>query len=420
MSEAHFIRMPEYFYTAKSLKGEVKSGTLSARDQSELARILHQEGYFLISASLEEKEVKKRPRLFLGKGGALPFLGGVSLVEKMFFTRNLQVMAAVGISLPRAISILAGQAKSKKFRTVLLNVADEITKGKNLSDSLRGHSDIFPELFQSIVKVGEETGTLEEALKTLTQQMEREHELKSKIKGALVYPTVIVCAMGGIGILMLIMVVPKLAETFKELNIELPLTTKLVISLGNFMAKKWFLGILIFIAILFFLRTILRTKIGKRIMDNLALKIPIISPVIRKINSAYTARTLSSLFSSGVPIVRALEVVSGSLGNFYFKRAISDAAEKVRKGGKLSEALRPHENIYPAIVIQMIEVGEETGETSDILRKLAEFFEEEVAAATKTLSAVIEPVLMLLIGAAVGFFAVSMIQPIYSMLGAIK
>ena len=407
--------MPEYFYTAKSFKGETKSGVISSKDQSELARILHQEGYFLISASLEEKEVKTKKTLI-----SLPFLGGVSITEKMFFTRNLQVMIGAGISLPRAIRILAGQARSKKFKAALSNIADEITRGKNFSDSLKKYSNIFPELFQSIIKVGEETGTLEETLKTLTQQMEREHELKSKIKGAMLYPAVIICAMLGIGIVMLIMVVPKLAETFKELNIELPLTTRLIISLGTFLAEKWYLAVAIIVVILLLLRTILKTKIGKRIIDKTVLKIPIISSITRKTNSAYTARTLSSLFSSGVPIVRALEVVSGSLGNFYFKRAMADAAEKVRKGSKLSEALKFHENIYPTIVIQMIEVGEETGETSGILSKLADFFEEEVSNATKNLSAVIEPVLMLLIGAAVGFFAISMVQPMYSMLGAIQ
>jgi len=407
--------MPEYFYTAKSFKGELKSGVLSAKDQSELARVLHQEGYFLISASLEEGEIKKKKFLI-----SVPFLGGISLTDKMFFTRNLQVMISAGISLPRAIRVLASQVKSKKFKTSLLEIAEEVTKGKNFSDALKGYPNIFPELFQSMIKVGEETGTLEEVLKTLTQQMEREHEIKSKIRGAMIYPAVIICAMIGIGILMLIMVVPKLAETFKELNIELPLTTRLVIGLGDFLAKKWFLGILILIIIAPFLRMCLKTRVGRRIIDNLVLKTPIISPIIKKTNSAYTARSLSSLFSSGVPIIRALEVVSRSLGNIYFREAISDAAEKVRKGSKLSDALRPYENIYPSIVIQMIEVGEETGETSDILKKLAEFFEEEVTNATKNLSAAIEPILMLLIGAAVGFFAISMVQPIYSMLGAIQ
>ena len=151
-------------------------------------------------------------------------------------------------------------------------------------------------------------------------------------------------------------------------------------------------------------------------IDSLSLKIPIISPIIKKTNSASTVRTLSSLFASGVPIVRALEIVSGALGNIYFREAIAESVEKVRKGSKLSEALKPYQNIYSLTVIQMIAVGEETGETSNILEKLADFFEEEVGRATENLASVIEPVIMLIIGAAVGFFAISMVQPMYSML----
>lgn len=405
--------MPKYFYTAKSLKGEPKSGTLEAKDKSELARTLRQEGYVLIKAGLEGEEIKRKKFKI-----SLPFLGRVSLTEKMMFTRNLQVMIAAGISLPRALRTLALQTKSKKFKKALFNIAEEITKGKSFSDSLQKHPNIFPEVFTSMVKVGEEAGTLEEVLKTLTQQMEREYELKSKIKGAMIYPAVIICAMLGIGFLMLVMVVPKLAETFRELNVELPPTTKVVISFGTFLAEKWFFAILIAILLFFVFRIILKTKRGKRMVDFLSLKIPIISPIIRKTNSAYTVRTLSSLFASGVPIVRSLEIVSAALGNIYFREAMTESAEKVRKGSKLSESLRPYQDIYPSIIIQMIEVGEETGETSDILGKLADFFETEVGNATKNLSAAIEPILMLIIGAVVGFFAISMVQPMYSMLGA--
>jgi len=405
----------KYFYTAKSFSGELKSGILEAQNEYQLARILHQEGYVLISVTSEKPEIKKR-KLEI----SLPFLGGVSLSEKIMFTRNLQVMVRAGISLPQALEILAAQSKSKKFREALLEIAEEVTKGKNFSDSLAKFPQFFSEIFCSMVKVGEEAGTLEDNLKVLTQQMEREHELKTKVKGAMIYPAVIISAMIGIGILMLVMVVPKLAETFSELAIELPPTTKFVIFLGNFLAEKWYLLILLIFALFIFLRTILRTKEGKRLIDGLTLKIPIISPIIRKTNSASIVRTLSSLIISGVPIIRCLEIISPTLGNFYFQKSISEAAEKVRKGSKLSEALMPYRNLYPLGVIQMIAVGEQTGETSTILAKLADFFEEEVTNATKNLSAVIEPVLMLLIGAVVGFFAISMIQPIYSMLGAIK
>jgi len=406
--------MPKYFYTARSLKGEPKSGNIEVKDTHELARILHEEGYILISANLE-RESKRRVFEI-----SIPFFDRVSLKEKMFFTRNLRIMIASGLPLPRSLKTLAEQSKSKKFRKAIFNIREEIIKGKNFSEGLSLHPNIFSELFQNMVKVGEEAGTLEEVLKVLTNQMERENELKSKIMGAMIYPAVIVCAMIGIGILMLIVVVPQLALTFKELNIELPPTTRLVIFLGTFMAEKWYLMILIVLGILLLLRVASRTKTGKILIDNITLKIPIISGIVKKTNSAQTTRTLGSLITAGVPIVRSLEIISGSLSNIYFKTAVAKAAEKVKKGEKLFVALIPYQNIFPSVVLQMIEVGEETGETSSILAKLADFFEEEVGNATKNLSAVIEPALMLIVGGIVGFFAISMIQPIYSMLGAIQ
>lgn len=406
--------MPKYFYTARSHAGEPKSGVLEVKDTHELAKILHQEGYILVSANLEEEKRKRQLQI------SIPFLDRVSLKEKMFFTRNLRIMIASGLPLPRALNTLAEQSKSKKFRRAILDVKEEITKGTSLSQGLSRHPDIFSELFQNMIKVGEESGTLEDVLKVLTDQMERENQLKSSIIGAMIYPAVIISAMIGIGILMLIMVVPRLAETFNELGIDLPPTTRLVIFLGTFMAEKWYFALLIVLGALFILRAALRTRIGRLIIDSVILKIPIISGIVRKTNSAYTTRTLSSLIQAGVPIVRSLEIISGAIANIYFRQAIAQAAEKVRKGEKLFEALRPYENLYPSIVLQMVEVGEETGETSAILFKLADFFEEEVANATKNLSSVIEPVLMLIIGGIVGFFAISMIQPMYSMLQAIQ
>ncbi len=412
--------MPKYSYTAKSLKGENKSGTLDAKDESHLAKLLHQEGYILISAEKPGTKKKKSLLTLLRNLGTLiPFLGKVSIVEKMMFTRNLQVMVKAGLPLPRALRILGTQAKSKKLKKALSGVVDEIIKGRSFSEALSQHPNIFSEFFQNMVKVAEESGTLEDVLKILVRQMEREHELKSKVKGAMTYPLVIIIAMVGIGILMMIMVVPKLSETFEELEIDLPLMTQIVIAIGNFLAQFWYLIPLLILALIVFLKLLLSLKAGKKLMDKLFLKLPIVSPIIRKTNSAYTVRSLGSLIASGVPIVSALEIISRALSNFYFSQAMAEAAKRVRKGADLSEALKPYQDVYPSLVVQMLEVGEETGQTSDILIKLADFFEEEVSNATKNLASIIEPVLMIILGAAVGFFAVSMIQPMYSMLGTL-
>ncbi len=407
--------LPTYFYTAKSFTGEQKTGSAEVADEHELAKALRREGYILISANQE----RQRPNRFDFSTLLSKFSGSVSLTDRMIFARNLGIMVSAGVALPRSLATLSLHAKSRKLKIALQDVADKINRGQGFSDALLGHQDIFPELFVNVVKVGEESGTLEEALKHLTGQMEKEYELKSKIKGALIYPAVIVTAMFGIGTLMLIVVVPQLAATFAELGMDLPITTRFVIALGMFLATKWYLLPFIFVLAFAMLRAFLSTNQGKKIRDTMFLHFPVIVQLVKESNAAYITRTLSSLIAAGVPIVQALEIISRSTGNVYFKNAISNSAEQLKKGGKLSEALSPYDNLFPAIVIQMIQVGEETGQTAEILLKVADFFEEEVANTTKNLSSVIEPILMLVIGAVVGFFAISMIQPMYAMLEGI-
>jgi type IV pilus assembly protein PilC len=403
--------MPKYSFLAKSLEGKSEKGILEAKDEFELAKILKERKLILIRA----EKIKEKRKFQI----SLPSFG-VPLSEKMFFTRNLKVMISAGVPLPRAILNLSQQTRNKKFKVILEKISERIVKGEKFSEVLSHFPQIFNEFYQNMIKVAEETGKLEDVLETLARQMERENELRSKIKGAMIYPAVIVFALIGVGILMLVFVVPKLAETFKELGVELPMTTKIVISLGTFLANNFLILFFFFIFIIFLLSQFLKTKIGKRIFDKISLSIPIFSSLVKKSNSASTARSLSSLISAGVSLPRALEITANTLGNVFYKEALFQAAEKVRKGGKLSESLKPYQKIYPLTLISMIEVGEETGETSEVLSKIADFYESEVSDAAKNLTSIIEPVLMLIIGAAVGFFAISMVQPMYSMLQAIK
>lgn len=403
--------MPLYFYKAKNFKGEYVSGTTEEKSRKDLAKSLRKDGYILISA---EKESSKRKLNF-----SIPFLNKVSLVEKMVFTRNLKVLISAGVSLPRAMKILSKQTKNKKFKKAILGVGEKVTKGTSFSQALGEYPGVFSELFCNMIKAGEESGTLEGILESLTEQMERTHELKQKVKGALIYPSVIVFTMALIGVLMIVVVVPKLAETFEELNMELPLTTRAVVNTGTFLASYWYLFLLGIIVLVVLLKMAVKTKRGKEICDGFFLKIPIISNIIKKANSAHMTGTLSSLISSGIPITKSLHIVAKTSSNIYYKKALLEASQKMKKGLKLAEGLKKYEKIFPMLVVQMIEIGEETGETSSILKKLSEFYQEEVANATKNLSSIIEPFLMLLIGGAVGFFAISMLQPIYGMLGSI-
>ncbi len=406
--------MPKYFYTAKNSTGENKTGELEVKDERQLATVLREQALILIRAEVKEKPKNKVNFSFS--------LFGPSLPEKLFFTRNLQVMISSGLSLPRAMEILASQTKNSKFKKAILSVKEEITQGKNFSEAMAKYPDIFSLLFRNMVKSGEEGGILEDVLKTLALQMEKENDLKSKIKGALIYPAVIVSTMIGVGVLMLVLVVPQLSQTFKELGVQLPLTTRIIIGLADFLTKKWYLAIIILFGLAFLVLLALKNKTNaaKKIIDSLVLKIPVISPIIKNTNSAYTVRTLSSLISAGIHLPKALEITADTLGNIHYQQSLRQAMEKVSKGQKLSEALQNFQEIYSQTLLQMVSVGEETGETSNILQKLADFYEDEVAKTTKNLTSIIEPVLMVIIGTVIGFFAISMIQPMYSMLGAIE
>lgn len=397
------------------MEGKEESGVLEAQDERHLAKLLRQKGYFLISTAEETKKEKRKFRL--PKLDFLTRFFSVPLTEKLFFTKNLEVMIRTGVPLPRAFRILSTQAKNKKLKKALTKISEEIIKGQNLSAVLGQYPDIFSPLYQETVKVGEETGKLEESLRALSNQMEKEHNLKAKVKTAMVYPGIVLAMAFLIGIFMMIFAVPNLKNAFQELEIELPFTTKIILSTADFLTKKWPLALLMVAGLVFILFMLLRTQKGGRFKSKIALKIPFISKIVRQTNSALALRTLSSLLRSGVPVVRTLEVASGALGNFYFKQSLKEASKVVEKGAKVSQALLPYEALYSPMVLQMLQIGEETGETSEILEKLANFYEEEVTAATERLSSVIEPFLILVIGAIVGFFAISMMQPMF---GAMK
>ncbi|MCH7551797.1 type II secretion system F family protein [Patescibacteria group bacterium] len=405
--------MPTYTYTAISKQGEYLTGEEVVKDEHALAQGLRKKGYILTEA---HEQGKKKPSLLSLK---LPTgLFGVSLTEKLMFMRNLKVMVSAGIPLPRTLEVLSSQAKSNKLRSALVEIRKKVLQGQQLSDAMREYPSIFTDLFVNMIRTGEESGTLENVLSQLTLQLEREHDLRSKIQGALMYPAVILVAMFGIGILMLVTVVPNLADTFEELEIPLPATTRAIISFADFIVNFWYIAILLAVAGGALAYQVLRTKTGKSLVDTLILKIPIAGPIVKKMNTALFARTMSSMIGAGIPMVQALEVTATVVGNTHFRKVLQEGAEEMRKGVKLSEILAKYPHLYPIVVVQMVEVGEETGQTSELLAKLAGFFEEEVSNISKNLASIIEPVLMLVIGVVVGFFAVSMIQPMYSMLGS--
>jgi len=398
--------MPVYNYTAKSFSGEVKSGKIEARDEKDLAGALRQEGYILIYSEIRQRRIFAIP----GFGG----FGRIRAVEKMIFCRYLALMIKAGLSLTRALEILMQQSKNRVFKKVLSEVREEIIRGKSFSDSLGRHPRVFGELFCSMIKVGEEAGNLEEVLGLLGYQLEKEHELNSRIKGAMIYPAMIFLVMIAVGFVMMIFVMPKLVVTFEELNAPLPMTTRLLIAGFKFLSRFWYGILAIIFGIVFLARFILNTKSGKKAFDTLVLKTPIIKSIIQKINVAKASRTLGSLMKSGVPILRALEITSHTLGNYHYKESLDAVSKNLQKGKGLAESFQQYEEIYPVLFIQMVVIGGETGTLADILKELADFFEEEVSNVTRNLSTIIEPFLLIVMGVVVAFFAVSIMQAIYS------
>ncbi len=404
--------MPIYSYTAKSLAGEIKSGVQEAASETELAYSLREQGFILTSvkAGLPRAAAKKDLK------DLLPDFGFVPLVEKMLFARHLAVMIGAGLSISRALEALGQQTKNATMAKTIFRLGDDVKKGQTLADSMAKSPKVFSELFINMVRVGETAGNLEEILKVLAGQMEKDNELRSRVRSAMIYPAVIITAMLGIGILMMILVVPKLTAVFKETNMDLPFTTQVVIGLSDFMAARWIWGMVFLAMAAIGIRFFVKMKKGREYYDLAILKLPIFGDISKKVNSARLARTLGSLIESGVPIVQGLQTVSGTLTNIQFRYSLQTAAVEVQKGSPLSQILKAYPQLYPPMVSQMIQIGEETGTMGTILTKLAEFYEEEVNNLTKGLSAVIEPILMVVIGVAVGFFAISMIQPMYTMM----
>lgn len=407
--------MPKYLYTAKNLKtGESKGGEMSAKDEKGVATALAAEDFVPTSIKVIEEESSSVHVKFFDR------FASVSLKEKMVFTRNLAVMVSSGLTMSRALQNLSTQTKNKKFQSILESIHADIQTGKTLSEGMGRFPAVFNELFVNMVYVGEVSGNLEMVLEILATQLEKEHDITSKVKGALIYPAVILVAMVGIAVLMLTYILPSIVGTFKDMDVELPAITVFIIGISDFLRGHYIASIALVVGALVVGKIFLGTAIGKRAFSISLLYMPIVGNIVVKVNCARFARIYSSLLRSGVSVVDGLGIVSRVLSNDAYKKSILEAIGEIQRGTELSVVILRYPRIFPILVPQMIAVGEETGKTEMVLEKLATFYEDEVTQITKNMSSIIEPILMLLIGGGVGFFAVAMLQPMYSVLENIK
>lgn len=400
--------MAHYRYKARNKDGETYEGAAEVPDKFALYTHIREEGGEVI-------EVKESGTQSFSLTRLNELFGTVKDYEKVVFTRNLGAMIEAGLSLSRALSVLERQTKNPKLKMVLAGLNNDIKKGENFHTALKQYPKVFSPLFSSMVHAGEESGKLSDSLKIVGAQLERSYTLKKKIHGALIYPSIIVVAMIIIGILMLIYVVPTLTQTFEELGAELPRSTQSIIVASRFLTENTIVALLIPLVLALLLYLGFRTERVKRMWHYAVLRVPIIGGLIKEVQSARTTRTLSSLLSSGVEIVTALSITRDVVQNSYYRDVLKRAENDVQKGTPLSGSFTENEHLYPILVGEMISVGEETGKLPDMLLRVAEFYEGEVEQKTKDMSTVIEPFLMVFIGIVVGFFALSMIAPIYSL-----
>jgi type IV pilus assembly protein PilC len=400
----------KFSYKGKTKEGEMTEGVIDADSELSAARELRAQNIVPLS-------IKK------GKGDkgkiSLSLFGSIKLHEKLIFAKNLAGMITAGLALNRAIEILNRQSVNKKFKTVLTDLENEIAKGGTLSGGMKKHPKVFSTLFVSMVSAGEESGNLPSALVEVSGNLEKIYALNKKIKSALTYPMVILFAIFLMATLMMIFVVPTLVKTFEELGAELPGSTQLIITTSKFISGSPFLFLAIVFGVIGGFVFLLKMKRLEKYFDYFFLHLPIFGNMIKQVNAARTARTLSSLLISGVDITRSLSITREVVQNVYFKRVVDEAIVKIQKGVPLSEPFRTHTELYPIMFGEMMAVGEETGNISKMLSEIADFYEAEVDDKTKNLSTIIEPMLMVFIGGAVGFFAVSMLTPMYSILNSI-
>ena len=403
----------KFSYKAKNPQGTVSEGVVEARDRVEAINALRNMGVTPIFVN--QKGGGLLGSINLSFGG-----NKVKLSEKILFTKNLSGMLKAGLALSRALQVLSRQTKNKFLQKIIETLSETIDKGGTFSDGLAKYPKVFSALFVSMVRAGEESGGMPKALTEIGTNLEKSYALNKKIKSAMMYPSIILCAIFLIGILMFIYVVPTLTSTFKELGTKLPASTQFVVNLSDLINNHIILLILGIGTIVFLGILAMKMEKSKRAIDWLVIRLPVIGGIVQEMNAARTTRTMSSLLSSGVTIGRSIAITKEVLQNVYYKKIMEDVQATVEKGGTMSSVFKAQTKLYPVMVGEMIEVGEETGKLGDMLLEVALFYEGEVDAKTKDLSTIIEPVLMIFIGAAVGFFAVSMLSPMYSIMDSIK
>lgn len=395
--------MPTTFiWKGRTEEGALVTGETEAENEGELILSLRKSG--IVPRYIKEKEEKK----FFS-------IGKVSQKDILFFTRQFATLFASGVPVVQAFDALIGQIKNKNFKKVLIHMRNDIEKGSSLADSMRRHPRIFSSLFVNMVRAGEEGGILDKVLKRMADYFEKMIKLKRKIISAMIYPSLVIAVAILVVAIIMIFVIPTFAKLFAEMGLDLPLPTKITIAMSNFMAKS---GIFMFLGLIVFfvsVKIVRRTEKGRKITDNILLKIPVLGAILLKASLSRFSRTLGTLLGSGVPILNSMEISARASGNKVIEDVVIEMKEDITAGKSLTEVLKSKPEIFPPIFIQMVNVGESTGGTDEMLGKVADFYDEEVDNAVANLMSMLEPALIVFLGVTIGFIVVSLYLPIFKL-----
>jgi type IV pilus assembly protein PilC len=401
--------MPVYTYKGTNRSGATVAGEMNASNKAELQQLLRRQQ--ITATRMSEK----------GKEFNLPtFGGGVKSKELAIFTRQFSVMIDAGLPLVQCLEILAGQQENKTFQKVLTGTRTAVEGGSTLSAAMKQYPKVFDPLYTNMVEAGETGGILDTILQRLSTYIEKNVKLQRAVKSALVYPVGVLTIAGGVITLLLWKVVPIFATLFAGLGVDLPLPTKIVIALSNFVGSIFGLLIVVgIVASVFAVKVWYGTPVGRMAIDTIVLKLPVLGILMRKIAVARFTRTLGTLISSGVPILEGLDITARTSGNAVIERALTKVRRSLEEGKSLTDPLK-ESDVFPGMVTQMIAVGEQTGAMDAMLQKIADFYEEEVDAGVKDLLTALEPIMIVFLGLVVGGVVISMYLPLFSLIGKLS
>jgi type IV pilus assembly protein PilC len=400
---------PVFKWTGKTKAGEERSGEMEGADAAAVEARLRQMG-------IDPIKVRKKPKEF---HFAIPGFGGVTTKDILVFTRQFSVMIDAGLPLVQALDILGSQSDNAAFKKVLLTVKGRVEAGSTFADALAEHPKVFDELFVQLTRAGEIGGILDTILQRLGAYIEKNEKLARRVKGAMVYPSVVLTIAVGVLIVLLAFVTPTFEKMFKDFGGSMPAATQFMIDLSHGLTENWYWFVGVPAAIVFAFKAFLRNPKGRDMWDAFVLKTPLFGTLIRKVAVARFTRTLGTMLSSGVPILDALEIVAKSAGNKTVERSILYVRAKISEGKNIAGPLA-ETKVFPPMVVQMIGVGEATGAMDQMLNKIADFYDDEVDVAVGALTSMLEPLMMVFIGSMVGGFMVAMYLPIFSIAGNIK